>query len=78
MSDTATATFTHRQRQVVQLIAAGHSNDEIAECLGISERTVRAHCEALRLKLRCSRRRHIPFAYCQSTGGDPLVAADAV
>ena len=76
MSIVTATTFTARQCQVVQLIAAGRSNDEIAERLGISERTVRAHCEALRLKLRCLRRRHIPLAYRETTGADPLAASD--
>jgi DNA-binding CsgD family transcriptional regulator len=78
MSTIASPSFTPRQRQIVQLIAAGHSNDEIGERLGITERTVRAHCEALRLKLGCLRRRHIPLAYARSTGDDPLAAADLI
>jgi DNA-binding CsgD family transcriptional regulator len=78
MSVVGPTTFTPRQRQIIQLIAAGDSNDEIADQLGISERTVRAHCEALRRKLQCLRRRHIPFAYRQSTGGDPLAASDVI
>jgi DNA-binding CsgD family transcriptional regulator len=78
MSLAGPAAFTPRQRQIIQLIASGDSNDEIAEQLGISERTVRAHCEALRRKLQCLRRRHIPFAYRQSTGADPLATSDVI
>src|SRR5258708_5488793 len=51
MSAKVDRSFTLRQRQIVQLIAAGLFNEEIGATLGISERTVRAHCEALRLKL---------------------------
>lgn len=64
--------ITHRQRQVVQLIAAGMSNDELGQALGISTRTAKAHCDALRRKLGVPHRRQIPFAYRASTGEDPL------
>jgi DNA-binding NarL/FixJ family response regulator len=66
-----TVTLTERQRQVVQLIAQGFSNAEIAERLGISPRTVKAHSDALRTKLRVSRRRQIPAAFRELTGEDP-------
>ena len=64
--------ITDRQRQVVELVAAGCSNEEIAERLGISPRTAKAHCDVLRQKLGVSRRRHIPVAYRALTGNDPL------
>jgi len=67
-----TPTITERQRQVVELIAAGCSNDEIGERLGISPRTAKAHADALRQKLGVSRRRQIPAAYRARTGRDPL------
>jgi DNA-binding CsgD family transcriptional regulator len=65
-------TFTARQRQVVQLIARGLSNIEIARTIGISPRTAKAHSDLLRNKLRVSRKRQIPAAYRQLTGEDPL------
>ena len=64
--------ITERQREVVELIAAGCSNEEIGERLGISPRTAKAHCDALRQKLGVSRRRQIPVAYRALTGRDPL------
>jgi ATP/maltotriose-dependent transcriptional regulator MalT len=64
--------ITARQRQVVELIAAGCSNEEVGERLGISPRTVKAHCDVLRQKLGVSRRRQIPVAYRLITGEDPL------
>lgn len=64
--------FTPRQRQVIQLIAEGCSNVEIAERLGISPRTAKAHSDILRTKLRVSRRRHIPLAFRNATGESPL------
>ena len=39
--------ITERQREVVELIAAGMSNDEVGERLGISPRTAKAHCLSL-------------------------------
>jgi ATP/maltotriose-dependent transcriptional regulator MalT len=67
--------ITDRQRQVVALIAAGYSNDEVAERLEISPRTAKAHSDALRQKLGVPRRRQIPAAYRQVTGDDPLRSA---
>jgi DNA-binding NarL/FixJ family response regulator len=64
--------FTERQRQVVRLIAAGCSNVEIADRLGVSPRTAKAHADVLRSKLGVSRRRQIPAAYREATGEDPL------
>ena len=64
--------ITNRQREVVELIAAGLSNDEVGERLGISPRTAKAHSDVLRQKLGVSRRRQIPVAYRLLTGEDPL------
>lgn len=65
-------TITERQREVVVLIAAGCSNDEVGVRLGISPRTAKAHCDVLRQKLGVARRRQIPVAYRALTGDDPL------
>jgi ATP/maltotriose-dependent transcriptional regulator MalT len=64
--------ITDRQRQVVELIAAGCSNEEVGQRLGISARTAKAHTDVLRQKLGVSRRRQIPMAYRALTGEDPL------
>lgn len=64
--------ITRRQRQVVELIAAGCSNDEVGAKLGISPRTAKAHSDILRQKLGVTRRRQIPAAYRTLTGEDPL------
>ncbi|MGB2874637.1 MAG: helix-turn-helix transcriptional regulator [Gaiellaceae bacterium] len=64
--------ITDRQRQVIELIAAGCSNEEVGRRLGISPRTAKAHSDVLRQKLGCSRRRQIPGAYRTLTGLDPL------
>lgn len=68
-----TSEITDRQRAIVTLIAAGCSNDEVGERLGISPRTVKAHSDALRHKLGVTRRSHIPSAYRLVTGDDPYV-----
>ena len=65
--------ITKRQLEVVELIAAGLSNDEVGERLGISSRTAKAHSDVLRQKLGVPRRRQIPVAYRLLTGDDPLL-----
>ena len=64
--------ITARQKQVIQLIAEGRSNEEVGRTLGISPRTAKAHCDTLRLKLGVPRRRQIPLDYRILTGDDPL------
>ncbi|HSS72839.1 MAG TPA: helix-turn-helix transcriptional regulator [Gaiellaceae bacterium] len=64
--------ITPRQREVVVLIAAGCSNEEVAQRLEISARTAKAHSDALRQKLGVPRRRQIPAAFRRLTGEDPL------
>ena len=70
-----TPRITDRQRQVVDLIAAGCSNAEVARRLGISARTAKAHSDVLRQKLGVARRRQIPRAYRELTGDDPFSRA---
>ena len=69
-----TTSITVRQREVVALIAAGCSNEEVGARLGISPRTAKAHCDVLRQKLGVRRRRQIPIAFRLLTGEDPLSA----
>ena len=64
--------LTDRQREVIELIAEGLSNEELGHELGISPRTAKAHCDVLRHKLGVPRRRQIPLAYRLLTGDDPL------
>ncbi len=64
--------ITERQQQVVALIAAGCTNDQVGQRLGISPRTAKAHSDVLRAKLGVSRRRYIPGAFRALTGVDPL------
>ena len=48
--------LTLRERQVLALLAAGHSNPEIAETLFISRRTVTTHISNLYAKLGADNR----------------------
>ena len=64
--------ITDRQREVIELIAQGLSNEELSVALGISPRTAKSHCDVLRQKLGVRRRRQIPLAYRLLTGEDPL------
>ena len=68
------APITKRQREIVTLIAAGCSNEEVGVRLGISPRTAKAHSDVLRQKLGVRRRRQIPIAYRLLTGEDPLAS----
>jgi DNA-binding NarL/FixJ family response regulator len=43
--------LTTREREVAELIAGGASNKDIAERLGITERTVKAHLTSVFQKL---------------------------
>jgi len=43
--------LTQREREVAERAAVGHANQAIADALGISERTVRAHLTAIFAKL---------------------------
>src|SRR3954469_20458507 len=65
------STITPRQREVIELIAQGLSNEEVGHVLGISPRTAKAHCDVLRQKLGVNRRRQIPIASRLRTGAHP-------
>jgi DNA-binding NarL/FixJ family response regulator len=60
--------LTERQRQVASGVARGLTNDEIAAELGISPRTVKAHCDTLRSKLGVPTRRRIAPAFLALQG----------
>ena len=48
--------LTPRQREVLELVARGTSNSEIARELEISERTVEVHLTAIFTRARCNSR----------------------
>lgn len=49
-------TLTHREREILQLVARGYTNHEIADELTISQNTVRSHLHALSVKLDANNR----------------------
>ncbi len=55
-SDRLTEQLTPREREVLQLIARGQSNKEIARQLGISEHTVKFHVNSILGKLNAQSR----------------------
>ncbi len=52
------APLTDREREVLSLVAEGHSNRLIATRLFISERTVKSHLTNIMTKLQASDRTH--------------------
>ena len=50
------AALSRREREVLRLIAAGHSNKQIAQTLGITERTVKFHVTSVLNKLGAENR----------------------
>lgn len=50
------AALSHREREVLRLIADGLSNKQIAQKLGITERTVKFHVTSIRNKLGAENR----------------------
>lgn len=61
-----------RQQQALAGLARGLTFREIASELDISVRTVRMHCDMLRVKLHVDRCRQAPQAYRDATGDDPV------
>ena len=53
----ATATLSNRQKELLQLIANGCTNREIANQLGLTEQVVRTHIQRILRKLRLNDRR---------------------
>ncbi len=64
----ALPSLTARQREVAGLIAAGCTNREIGERLGIAERSAEAHVERIRLRMDFRSRSQIAAWYV-ATGG---------
>ena len=54
--------LTDRQRDVFQLLLAGHSNKEIARSLGVLEGTVKVHLRAIMQKLGVKNRTQVAVA----------------
>lgn len=61
--EAAWASLTDREREVIDLIAAGRSNKEIGDLLYISERTVKSHVSNLLAKLSLQDRTQLAIAH---------------
>ncbi|MFF7633613.1 response regulator transcription factor [Kitasatospora sp. NPDC008050] len=57
-STEALSLLTAREREILVLVARGNSNRHVANCLGISEKTVKNHLSAVFSKLGASDRTH--------------------
>jgi RNA polymerase sigma factor (sigma-70 family) len=55
--------LTPRQRQILELIAKGKQNKEIAVCLGISENTVEQHIRKIYKTLNVDNRVEASLAF---------------
>jgi DNA-binding CsgD family transcriptional regulator len=64
-----TPALTPRQRELLHLVAAGHTNAQIARRLGVSEGTVRIHLQNIYAKLQ------VPSRTAAVTCAFPLLAA---
>src|SRR4051794_1291796 len=70
MQTSRDSSITTRQREGIELIAEGLSNEEVGHALGISARTAKAHSDGPRKKLGVPRGRQTPTA-------SPLLGAHA-
>ncbi|MDP3879736.1 MAG: response regulator transcription factor [Dehalococcoidales bacterium] len=60
-ADTITAILTEREKQVLNHVAAGNSNKQIASILEISEQTIKNHVSNILRKLNANDRTHAVF-----------------
>ncbi len=56
--ETVIAPLTHRETQILNYIAEGNTNKQIAHILGISEQTIKSHVSAILRKLNANDRAH--------------------
>ena len=54
----ADETLTHREVEVLRLIAAGNANKMVADKLSIAEETVKGHVKSILAKLAANDRTH--------------------
>lgn len=76
MGRTKTPAVTRREKQILEALAEGLSNDEIAEKLVISEKTVKYHLTQIYLKKGYHSRARLIVAYYKSLLGkkDELIS----
>ena len=64
---TALAVLTHREREVLALVADGRTNRDIADALYIEARTVEKHVEHIRAKLGARSRAEAAARWARAT-----------
>lgn len=68
--------LTHRELQILELVAQGYSAKEVAQAIKIAPRTVEGHIDTIRLKLRARNRTHMVIkaiaANMLTTEGHPV------
>src|SRR6185295_18371412 len=67
----AAVTLTHRELDVLRLVAAGLNNQQIAQRLGVAVSTVRSHLNSLYAKLRVKSRVELAIYAAQAGGAGP-------
>jgi DNA-binding NarL/FixJ family response regulator len=70
-------TLSRRELEVLQLVALGASNSQIAESLSLSIHTVKKHLARLLLKLKAESRSEAARLYRESITQHPVAAAPA-
>ncbi|MBI4498909.1 MAG: response regulator transcription factor [Chloroflexi bacterium] len=70
-------TLTRREREVVLLVVEGRRNREIAETLGISQKTVESHIKNILLKLGVHNRVQIAIRAVTYQAGVPGLLPEA-
>ena len=56
--ETVIAPLTRRETQILNYVAEGNTNKQIADILGISEQTIKSHVSAILRKLNANDRAH--------------------
>jgi len=64
-SRTPDSDLSHRERQVLKLLATGNSNKKIGELLGITEATVKSHVSTILMRLNAADRTQAVVAALQ-------------
>ena len=82
-ANAAAAVLTKREREILQLVAEGHSNSQLARMLWVTEQTVKFHLSNIYRKLdvanrtEASRWAQIHGLLPAASGVEPGVAAQA-
>ena len=63
--------LTQRERQILELIAQGKANKEIAVALGVEVSTIKTHANNLFTKLQCANRREAQRLWEELTASPP-------